>query len=87
VALRRSFLAWVADTFDDEDDAEAAAVLRRACEISFGRGVDLDAVGHANEMRELMLGTCHSFQPGVIETAVRVMGTTHDFSAAPPSLQ
>lgn len=85
VGLRGAFLAWAADAFaGDHDMIEAATVLRRACEISFGRGMDLDAVPTADDMREVMLGTCHSFQPGVIEHALRVRGATRDFSAAPP---
>ncbi len=86
VALRGSFLAWVQETFADEDMAEAAGVLRRACEISFGRGVDLDAVGRASELGEMVVGSCHSFQPGTIDQAVRVKGTTLDFSVASPEL-
>src|SRR6266508_3311540 len=82
----RSFLAWVQETFADEDMAEAAGVLRRACEISFGRGVDLDAVGRASELGEMVVGSCHSFQPGTIDQAVRVKGTTLDFSVASPEL-
>lgn len=80
VALRRSFLAWATSALD-EDTAEAAMVLRRACDISYGRGVDLDGIACADELRDLMLGTCHTFQPGTIETALRVTGSTRDFTA------
>jgi hypothetical protein len=55
-------------------------VLRRACDISFGRAIDLDVFEKAEMLGEPVRGTCHSFQPGMIEQAVRVMGQTRDFS-------
>ena len=40
---RGGFLRWADETFDP-DEAEAVIVLRRACDIGMGRGMDLDAV-------------------------------------------
>jgi hypothetical protein len=85
VTLRGGFLAW-AEANLDEETAEAAIVLRRACDISFGRSMDLDVYDRADDMREIMLGTCHSFQPGTIESALRIKGQTRDFSANPDAL-
>lgn len=85
VALRGSFIRWATETLDP-DTAEAAIVLRRACEISFGRLQDLDAIEVATELGGVMLGTCHAFQPERIELARRVKGTTRDFSDAADAL-
>lgn len=79
VELRGGFIAW-ADTTLDADIAEAASVLRRACDISHGRVIDLDVFVTADMLGEPVRGTCHSFQPGMIEQAVRVKGQTRDFT-------
>ena len=81
VSLRGGFVDWAREHLD-ADTAEAAIVLRRACMISMGRLMDLDVHDRADELGDIMLGTCHTFQPGVIETSVRMKGTTRDFSAA-----
>ena len=85
VALRAGFLAWAEDALD-EDEAEAAIVLRRACDISFGRAMDLDVYETAADLGDIMLGTCHAFQPGTIELGRRNKGQTVDFSADPDAL-
>jgi hypothetical protein len=79
VELRGGFIAW-ADEALDADTAEAASVLRRACDISFGRSIDLDVFVTADMLGEPVRGTCYSFQPGMIEQAVRVQGQTRDFT-------
>jgi hypothetical protein len=81
IALRAGFLAWAEERLDEEE-AEAAIVLRRACDISFGRAMDLDVYDTAADLGDIMLGTCHSFQPGTIEVALRNKGQTRDFSAS-----
>jgi hypothetical protein len=78
--LRAGFLAWAEDTLE-EDEAEAAIVLRRACDISFGRAMDLDVYETAADLGDIMLGTCHAFQPGTIELGRRNKGQTVDFTA------
>jgi hypothetical protein len=85
IALRAGFLAWAEDALD-EDDAEAAIVLRRACDISFGRAMDLDVYETAADLGDIMLGTCHAFQPDTIELGRRNKGQTVDFSADPNAL-
>ena len=46
---RGGFMRW-ADATLPEDDAECAIVLRRACDIGMGRGMDLDAVPVADQL-------------------------------------
>lgn len=83
--LRGGFLRW-ADDHLDPDTAEAAGVLRRACDISWGRQHDWDSYERASEVGDFMLGVCHTFQPGTAEVALRVRGTTRDFSHSPDAL-
>jgi len=66
------------------DAAEAAIVLRRASLISFGRAQDLDTHETAGELGDIMSGTCFTFTPGVMETSVRMKGSTREFPDAPP---
>jgi hypothetical protein len=75
VGLRGAFIAWAEATLDPET-AEAATVLRRAAEISHGRDFDLDAYDRAIDVGPFMAGTCHTYQPGTMETALRVRGST-----------
>jgi hypothetical protein len=79
VSLRGAFIAWAEATLD-ADGAEAASVLRRACDISFGRAMDLDLFETAEMLGDAVRGTCHSFQPETIEHAIRVKGQTRDFT-------
>ncbi|MGI8797445.1 MAG: DUF2889 domain-containing protein [Acidimicrobiia bacterium] len=79
------FFRW-ADTTLPVEEAEAAIVLRRACEIGMGRGMDLDGVDRADELAELMQGVCYTMQPVVIGTARRNKGTIRDFSSSPDAL-
>ena len=50
---RGGFMRW-ADATLPEDDAECAIVLRRACDIGMGRGMDLDAVPVADQLPQTM---------------------------------
>jgi hypothetical protein len=79
IPLRGAFIAWAEETLD-ADTAEAASILRRACDISFGRMMDLDVFETADMLGEPVRGTCFSFQPGMIGPAVRVKGQTRDFT-------
>jgi hypothetical protein len=85
VALRGAFMRWARDALDP-DTAEAAIVLRRACEISYGRLQDLDGYDVAADLGDVMLGTCHTFQPGTMEVGIRRKGSGRDFSDAPDGL-
>ncbi len=79
------FLKW-ADSNLDVDDAEAAIVLRRACDIGMGRGMDLDAVEQAVELADLMTGVCFTMQPEQIAVARRNRGTIRNFDDNPEML-
>jgi hypothetical protein len=79
------FMHW-ADTVLDEESAECAITLRRACDIGMGRGMDLDAVAVAKDLPPMMAGVCHTMQPGVVEVALRNVGSIRDFSRSPEAL-
>jgi hypothetical protein len=85
VSLRGNFIAWAEDSLD-ADTAEAASILRRACDISFGRIMDLDVFETADMLGDQVRGTCHSFQPERMGQAVRVKGQTRDFTDNPDAL-
>ncbi len=72
-------MRWADETLP-EDDAEVAITLRRACDIGMGRGMDLDAIPVASQLPQIMAGVCHSMQPGVIEVALRHVGSIRDFA-------
>ena len=79
VALRAGFLAWAEANLDAET-AEAAIVLRRALHIAHGRIKDLDVHETGAELLPMMSGTCYTFTPGRADVAVRMKGSTRDFS-------
>jgi hypothetical protein len=82
---RGGFMRW-ADATLPEDDAERAIVLRRACDIGMGRGMDLDAVPVADQLPNSMSAVCHTMQPTEVHVALRNVGTIRDFSRAPERL-
>jgi Protein of unknown function (DUF2889) len=82
---RGGFFRW-ADEHLDPDDAEAAIVLRRACEIGMGRGMDLEAYDSAQELGPMMGGVCYSMQPSVTPVAFRNRGSIRDFAHHPDAL-
>ncbi|MEP6624167.1 MAG: hypothetical protein ABJC79_06975 [Acidimicrobiia bacterium] len=79
------FIRW-ADATLPPFDAEAAIVLRRACDIGMGRGMDLEAIDTAVELAGLMTGICYSMQPETMPVAFRTRGTIRDFGALPDAL-
>ena len=83
--LRGGFLAWADATLDPET-AEAAIILRRALSISLGRIMDLDVFPTAADLGERVVGTCYTFQPERLSVALRMKGSTRDFSADPDAL-
>ena len=54
-------------------------MLRRACDIGMGRGMDLDAIPRAVDILDTQGRICHTMQPGVVEVAQRNRGTTRDY--------
>ena len=86
IELRGSqFIRWAEAEFD-LDLAEAAIALRRASFIAMGRARNLDEAPSASVYMSLTKGSCHSFTPGIAERAMRVKGTTHEFTHAPERL-
>jgi hypothetical protein len=80
-----AFLRFVESELDP-DLGEAALVLRRVCFISAGRARDLDAAPNAGVYMPLASGSCYSFTPGTAERALRVRGTTREFTHRPEAL-
>ena len=76
------FMRWADATLPPEE-AECAITLRRAADIGMGRGMDLDGVPRADALPPSMTGVCFTMQPGVMEHAVRHVGSIRDFSAEP----
>jgi hypothetical protein len=64
-----------------EEEAEAALLLRRCTQISLGRLNNLDAQVHASST-----GRCYSQQPARAKQALRIKGSTWDFSEAASAL-
>ncbi len=79
------FMRW-ADEHLDAESAERAIVLRRACDIGMGRGMDLDAVPVAGELLDIMSGVCYTMQPDVAPGALRNVGAIRDYAADPTPL-
>jgi hypothetical protein len=74
VSLREGLARWALATLTT-DQAEAALILRRCLMISRGRERDLDLVAHANPS-----GNCYAQQPDRARTALRIVGSTHDYT-------
>jgi hypothetical protein len=82
---RGGFMRWADATLPPEE-AEAAIVLRRACDIGMGRGMDLEAYDCAIGLAEIMTGVCYSMQPEIMPVAFRNRGSIRDFAAHPDAL-
>ncbi|GLK88719.1 DUF2889 domain-containing protein [Pseudomonas turukhanskensis] len=74
VNLREGMAKWALSNLS-EDVAEAALLLRRCTLISMGRAYNLDAQVHA-----VNTGHCFTQQPERAEQALRMKGSTLDFS-------
>jgi hypothetical protein len=51
-----------------------------------GRAMDLDAIPIATELLPVQAGICHTMQPGIVEVAIRNVGSIRDFAANPEAL-
>lgn len=80
VSLREGFARRALAT-GSIDDSEAAIVLRRGAAISIGRKFELDLQVHARET-----GLCFAQQPARATQALRMVGSTLDFSARETAL-
>lgn len=82
---RGGFMRWADETLPEEE-AERAITLRRASDIGMGRGMNLDGIPNAKELPPSMAGICHTMQPGVVEVALRHVGSIRDFAKSPENL-
>jgi hypothetical protein len=78
VRWRGGFLHWADETFPP-DESEPIIVLRRACDIGMGRGMDLDGFGRAAEVGEQQYGICYTMQPDVMPVALRNRASARDW--------
>lgn len=76
LSLQHGFSRWVHARLPP-DEAEAAIVLRRCALISLGRGKPLDLQVHA-----MPTGLCFTQQPARAPQALRMVGSTWDFSGS-----
>jgi hypothetical protein len=77
VSLREGMARWALGALETEE-AEAALLLRRCALISMGRANRLDEQKHASST-----GRCYSQQPDRAVSALRIKGSTWDFSDRP----
>ncbi len=82
---RGGFMRW-ADATLEPDAAERAIVLRRACDIGMGRGMDLDAIPIASDLLQRMSGVCYTMQPDIAVAAPRHVGSIRNFADTPEAL-
>jgi len=80
VDMRQGMARWALTTLPVEE-AEAALVLRRCALISLGRLKDIDKEPHAH-----LTGRCYAQQPQRAPQAIRIVGSTWDFTARPEAL-
>lgn len=78
------FFRWAEETFPPEE-AEAVVVLRRACTIAYGRGVELDHIPAASELVD-MTGACYTFSPERMPVALRIRSSVRDFGPDPSGI-
>ncbi|PLX74322.1 MAG: hypothetical protein C0607_11165 [Azoarcus sp.] len=74
VNIREGMARWALSTLP-ADESEAALVLRRCAIISLGRNKDIDQEVHARPS-----GRCYAQQPERAQQAIRIVGSTWDFS-------
>jgi hypothetical protein len=78
--MRQGMARWALGTLPAEE-AEAALVLRRCALISLGRLKDIDKEPHAH-----LTGRCYAQQPHRAPQAIRMVGSTWDFTKKPEAL-
>ena len=80
-SLGGGFADWVESEFDAAT-AEAAMLLQRACIISSGRSIDLEARERADSAPPHPMGVCHTFTPGIVEGSFRMVGSIRNLTDA-----
>jgi hypothetical protein len=81
----RSLASGFADWAEAELDAElslAALLLQRAVVISQGRRMDLESAENALSLSTTPSGQCHTYQPGTVQRASRVIGSIRNWNSA-----
>jgi len=84
--LRGAGMASWAEAELDPDAAEAAIVLRRGSFIANGRLGDFDGAPNASVLLPWAENSCYSFTRGIAEKALRVQGSTREFTHHPERL-
>jgi len=85
VPWKGGFLRWADRAFAPEE-SEPVIVLRRACDIGMGRGMDLDGYETAKDLGAMMRGICYTNQPEQIPVAIRNKHSAKDFDSDPDAL-
>ena len=85
VPWKGGFLKWADQAFPP-DESEPVIVLRRACDIGMGRGMDLDGYDTGEELAPMMRGICYSMQPEQISVALRNKNSARDYDDDPDKL-
>jgi hypothetical protein len=80
VDMRAGLARWALASLP-EQEAEAALVLRRCALIALGRLKDIDKEPHAH-----LTGRCYAQQPHRAPQAIRIVGSTWDFTEKPEAL-
>lgn len=80
VDMRAGLARWALANLP-EQEAEAALVLRRCALIALGRLKDIDKEPHAH-----LTGRCYAQQPHRAPQAIRIVGSTWDFTEKPEAL-
>lgn len=79
--LRGGGLAAWAEAELPPELAEPALLLQRSCTIARGRALDIEAFDRADRMApRAMEGACHTYTPGVVERAWRMLGTRRELT-------
>jgi hypothetical protein len=80
------FTRWASATLAGEE-LEHALMLARGYFVALARLYGMDVAGAGRAIDHAMpSGACHSYSPGVVEDAWRVVGSRRDFSASPEGL-
>jgi len=76
----QGFAKWAGAAYRG-DELEAARVLQKGYFVACARFYDVGALdGKPSAGEKAMLGSCHSYSPGVVEHAVRNHKTVRDFT-------
>jgi hypothetical protein len=82
----QGFSAWANDHFEGREK-EAAFVLSKGVFVGLSRTYDMTNIGGESAMdHSPMLGVCHSYSPGVVESAIRNHNSVRDFTHTPEQL-